>query len=217
MKTLKLLFFILVLTIGCLAQGPVPNYSTYLRQTVDANLNLTQTVVLSGTTTGSCYYTCQTGQCQIPGCDGARHTPTVCNKLGTSGTCTTGPQYDMFVQMDYQTTITSVLTPGVTYQVNDSTSIACSFAGSNFGSGGGPSTVSIHLSAYIFAGLSTGRCAWNPSCTGKCSSPHTTNTNQSGTCYTTGPYKQCFDLVVNGSCWSYRVVCVGQKGPGICD
>jgi hypothetical protein len=76
-------------------------------------------------------------------------------------------------------------------------------------------TFSIRLSAYIFYGLSSGRCAWVPTCAGKCSSPFTTNTFNGG-CYTTGPYRQCFDLLMDGKCWSPRVFCYGKSAPGIC-
>jgi len=93
--------------------------------------------------------------------------------------------------------------------------VTCTIAGLFFSSYPGVHTYSIRLSAYIFNGLSNGRCTWVPTCGGKCSSQHTTNTFE-GLCFTTGPYKQCYDLLQDGICWDYRTFCYGKAAPGIC-
>jgi hypothetical protein len=77
--------------------------------------------------------------------------------------------------------------------------------------------ISIRLSAYIFNGLSNGLCTWVQTCAGACGSPHTTNSDPStGLCFTTGPYKQCYDVLVNRMCTIYRAACYGKSAPGIC-
>ena len=82
---------------------------------------------------------------------------------------------------------------------------------------GGGSGIAIRHSAYKYSGRDRGRCTWTPTCTGTCSSPHTTNPDpETGVCYT-HPFKQCYDLVANGKCESYRIFCYGTDLPGTCD
>lgn len=136
-KALSLLLFVLMAA-ACWAQGPVANYSVYSTHSVNlSTMVLTRTVVVSGTTTGSCYYIGPYGQqMQIPNCSGAIHTPTICNKIGTAGTCTAGPVYAMFAQMSYQTTINTPIKTGVEYAASSVTTIACTAFGGSFGGGG---------------------------------------------------------------------------------
>jgi hypothetical protein len=95
--------------------------------------------------------------------------------------------------------------------------VHCSVAGTVFQTTFPFIGAGFRLSAAEFAGLSGTRCAWLPTCVGTCSTPYTTNTNSSGGCYTTGPYRQCIDFVVANECVLYRVTCFGRKAPGVCD
>lgn len=76
--------------------------------------------------------------------------------------------------------------------------------------------VGYRLSAYGLSYQTMSVCYWSPTCNGTCSQAHTTNTNSSGGCYITGPYKQCLDIIINGSCVDYRTVCAGRVLPGLC-
>lgn len=105
---------------------------------------------------------------------------------------------------------------GGDYTWDAEATVECSIAGLFFDNIYGLHTYSIRLSAYIFNGLSNGRCTWVPTCAGKCSSQNKTNLNQDGLCYETGPYRQCFDLLQDGVCWAYRAFCYGKSAPGTC-
>lgn len=71
-------------------------------------------------------------------------------------------------------------------------------------------------SAYVNVGIENGRCLWEKTCEGKCSSTHTTNTFN-GRCFTfPNGWKQCADLTVAGVCTIYRVICTGIPHPGLC-
>jgi hypothetical protein len=95
--------------------------------------------------------------------------------------------------------------------------VLCSVAGLFFDQILPSVTFSIKLSSYSFYGMSNGLCAWVPTCAGKCSSQHTTPPASDGLCVAPGwNFKQCFDLVKNGQCWSYRTFCYAKQVAGSC-
>lgn len=143
------------------------------------------------------------------------HFPYVTNSIGSVGGTSGGPTFCAECYSSYQTSTDSgPLQQGATVQGQASGEIDCSMAGLIFFTKD-PHTYSIRLSAYIFNGLSNARCTWVPTCAGKCSTQYTTNTFN-GLCYTTGPFRQCFDLLRDGICWGYRAFCYGKSAPGIC-
>jgi hypothetical protein len=106
------------------------------------------------------------------------------------------------------------------YSISGTEQIDCSVAGTGFYTSTSWASVGLWTSAYQFAGVSSGRCAWEPSgagCPGTCGSPHTTPM-VGGACFTPPNFwKQCLDVVFNGQCLSYRVVCLGKPFPGFCN
>src|SRR5438067_5223113 len=93
----KLLALLVILSGTCLATF-TPQYETYTTYSVD-DTYLYQTVVVDGSTTGDCYYTCNCNQygcsqCAIPNCP-ANHTPSINNSLGAAGGWSTGPTQTM--------------------------------------------------------------------------------------------------------------------------
>jgi hypothetical protein len=168
------------------------------------------------TTDGTYIYTSVTVDGSMSGSwpPGTQHTYSAYNVIGSVGgwiSATHGLGYGSVVNNQQVRA-----DDGGAYTWNQEATVECTIAGTFFDDIEPVHTYSIRLSAYIFNGLSNGRCTWVPTCPGKCSSQHTTNTNQYGTCFTTGPYLQCFDLLQDGNCWSYRVFCYGKSSPGIC-
>jgi hypothetical protein len=166
------------------------------------------------TTDGTYIYTSVTVEGSMSCCwpPNTRHTYSAYNKIGSVGgwmSTTAGLGHASVVNNQEINA-----SDGGDYTWDDEATVECTIAGLFF-QFYDLHTYSIRLSAYIFNGLSNGRCTWVPSCAGKCSSQHTTNTF-GGVCYTTGPYKQCFDLLQDGVCWDYRTFCYGKAVPGIC-
>ncbi len=172
------------------------------------------------------YVTTQ-GYTQAPPMPGVYHTPYANDELDDSFGAVlakngaVGPDVCPSCQAYVQTGLTfslpySTNTPSLDFRERSDGEVFCSslngYLWSNFEI---MHTFSIRLSAYIFNGLSSGRCTWVPTCAGACSSQYTTNTFD-GICYTTGPYRQCFDLLKDGKCWVYRAFCYGKAAPGIC-
>lgn len=227
MRRLAVVCFMLLLSHVADSQM-TPQYDMYTSYALDANLNLSQTIVVEGytsTPTGSCnttccqgspyppYYTCWS--CPIPGCSGSTHTPRIHNVLGSAGGWSTGPAYNPFAYMTYQTTTQYHMTEGQEVDAAVEGYVDCSVVGTFF-SGFDFPRFGIRDSSYVYAGLSNGRCSWIPTCTGTCSSPHTTNTFE-GRCFSgTNYYKACWDLTKNGQCWVYRILCLGTPVPGAC-
>lgn len=124
-----------------------PAYTLYQSFVFDsANNTLTQTVSIQGTTLGSCttpccrstpyppYYTCP--GCPIPGCAGAIHTANIRNKIGTVGGETVGPAVPAFGYINYSTSVTATLTPGVISQGDGNGCVSCSVIGTFWCLGG---------------------------------------------------------------------------------
>lgn len=138
-----------------------PNYDTYTTLSLDENFNVYQTVVVEGSTTGSCYfyYTCgPNGQrCQgtYPNCVGAVHTPKINNVIGAIGGWTTGPAAYPFSYLSYQTTNSVNLQPGQTAQSTVEGDVTCSSLGSILAISSSW-TVSIKVATYAFTAPSPG-------------------------------------------------------------
>jgi hypothetical protein len=146
--------------------------------------------------------------------DTGTHQASSLNYLGTVGGWQSTAPLCIYCYISDQNNQHIVAATNTTYTFNSGGQVYCTAGGnvySTFSSVG----ISLKLSAYIFNGLSTGRCTWIQTCTGKCSSPHTTSTF-GGVCWTNGPWKQCFDITINGNCWDYRSFCYTKTGPGIC-
>jgi hypothetical protein len=185
-----------------------PSYSTYTTISVDQNNNLYSTVVVEGSAIIH-----PSPYCNI---SGTTHRGQVYNQLGSTGGTVFGPFVSPSGYISVSNPQVIVGVPGVVYTNTTEADILCSGVGTIFNGGGRIfHRYGIQLSAYIFNGLSTGRCTWVPTCAGKCSSPHTTNTFD-GVRWTNGPYKQCADLTRDGACWDYRPLCYGKSAPGIC-
>ena len=87
----------------------------------------------------------------------------------------------------------------------------------NDGATGSSQLIAIKDSAYRFSMILNGRCLWEKTCTGKCSVDGYTTNMFNGQCYTPpNIYRQCADLVVNGSCFIKRIDCYGLSQAGIC-
>lgn len=147
----------------------------------------------------------------------ATHTPSAYNVVNGVGGWASGTSQCVTCYLSEQGDVDSgPVTLELPTGFSSSGEVICSMGGVIFFPPPTTHTYSIKLSAYIFNGLSSGRCTWVPTCAGKCSSQHTTNTNAAGGCFTTGPYKQCFDLLQDGKCWDPRTFCYGKSAPGIC-
>ncbi len=191
------------------------NFASYDSATVSQASETTAHIITSVSFQGSAYM--DTSGWTDPGCfqQTASHTPYVGNVIAGQGYISAEPQTCPSCYISVQSNQDSgLVNVGQDYTWNESGSVQCSIVGELW-SFSAMFTLSIRLSAYIFNGLSGGLCTWVPTCAGKCSSQHTTNT-LGGVCFTDGPYKQCFDLLKNGVCWSYRVFCYGKAAPGIC-
>ncbi len=192
------------------------NYAVYTSESYDGN-NLFTSVLTDGSASmtiggGNCGPGYQIMQNQI---NSATHTPSAYNVIGGTGGWGTGSSGCVNCYLSYQNNQSIAATPGTDYQFQEGGQVYCSVGGTIFSLPITVHTYSIRLSAYIFNGLSNGRCTWVPTCAGKCSTQYTTNT-VNGICYTTGPFRQCFDILQDGVCWDYRTFCYGKPGPGIC-
>lgn len=155
--TTAILMWLVMLPLVALGQM-TPHYDSYTAYSVDANLNISQTVVVEGytsTATGSCnttccqgmayppYYTCWS--CPIPGCAGSTHTPKIYNVIGGVGGWSTGPAWNPFAYGSYQTTSTYHATPPQTISATTEADVICSVVGGIFSGGGGGFDVDIDL------------------------------------------------------------------------
>jgi hypothetical protein len=214
MKLLWLFFIIgtiLLIPAPTLAQGcqgvMSPQYSSYDSESYD-NTNLYVNETVDGYTT--------IGNTEFCNISGTTHHAWVNNTLNGKGGWQAGPYVAPASYISFTNSQFIPAHPGVNYSNTIQAEVLCSAVGDIFGT---PSSVfgyAIHLSAYIFSGLSNGRCTWTPTCAGACSSQHTTNTNSGGGCFTTGPYIQCADVTKDGKCWDYRTICYGKSAPGLC-
>jgi hypothetical protein len=189
----------------CLHPNFTLNYEDYANVSTDGTYLYTSVITDGSASMG--YYP---AYCGTP-----MHTPKAYNMIGGVGGWGGGPAGCATCYISYQNNQSIAATQGTDYEFDWTGEVDCSMGGIIFNPPITVHTYSIRLSAYIFAGLSGGRCAWVPSCAGKCSSQYTTNTFD-GVCFTTGPYKQCFDILQDGVCWDYRTFCYGKTAPGIC-
>jgi hypothetical protein len=107
-----LMLFMSVFAGTCLADYS-PLYELYATQDMDSNLNISQTVILDGTTTGDCYR----GFVWISNCP-SDHVPNIQNSIsgvGGYGGWYEGPSQSMFDYISFQTTTTIAGTPGAEY------------------------------------------------------------------------------------------------------
>lgn len=140
-------------------QQMTPQYDSYATYSMDANLNISQTVVLEGTATGSCYVTVVCGpngqQCTYPiaACSNATHTPSITNVVGSAGGTSYAAAVNAFSYISYQTTTTVPWSPGAA-DVNYSwgTNISCSFSGGStfFSSSGNPGRIGARVTTYSY-------------------------------------------------------------------
>lgn len=139
---MKIFSFLLVviLAMACGSQAQMyARYDTYATYSLDANNNVYQTVVVEGTTTGSCCFeACSGGNCCNSACFSAIHTPKIYNVVGGAGGWSTGPGIGPFAYMSYQTTTTVQANPGQTVQASWEGDVFCSAIGQILGVGGNP-------------------------------------------------------------------------------
>jgi len=107
-KKTMLILFLLVFAGTCMADYS-PQYGSYFATTMDADGNVTQTVVVDGTTTGDCYL--NGGTYYIPNCP-AEHSIDGYNALGSVGGVLNGPYGDMFSYFSYQSDVTAYIPDG---------------------------------------------------------------------------------------------------------
>jgi len=188
------------------AWAMTPQYSAYVNYAADMS-HIYATALVDGSTL-----------CD-PNCPpGAMHTGKVYLQLGnTGGGWVNGQTVTAPTYLSVSNSRTLDVDPGDTYDESDTEDVTCSIVGAFFQEGG-IETVGIRLSAYVSAGMSGTRCVWSETCNGTCSTPFTTNT-VNGQCFTPpNQYRQCVDLVLNGNyCFIYRLYCIGQGVPGVCD
>ncbi len=140
----SILFSLMICLAGYCWGQMTPQYDSYVTYSADSNNNFYQTIVVEGTTTGSCnttccqgspyppYYTCWS--CPIQGCSTAVHTGTITNVVNGVGGTTTSPSYNPFSYMSYQTTTSVLIPPGGQVSNSCGTSVSCSVAGQFFAS-----------------------------------------------------------------------------------
>lgn len=207
-----LLVFATAAALSALGQGcgvdMVRNYAAYQSFSSDGS-NIYTSVLVDGSATCTPTPSCP--------CGTATHTPKAYNKIASNGGWGTGSPGCVNCYLSYENDQSTPASPGVTYQFNGEAQIICSIAGVFYDqlfSGG----LAIHMSAYKFAGVSSGRCAWSPTCTGKCTASGYTTNMDNGKCYSgLNIYRQCYDLTYSGKCVDYRTFCLGQPGDGICN
>lgn len=203
-----------------MAQTMMPHYSSYSASSFDpVSSKITTTVTVQGNTTfnDSCTY-----------CYSAYHTAKALNQISRQDTYAViagGLQIVGNVQPpSQQINGTSYVTfnpfdsdsgPGP-WEFAAQGSVRCTVAGDIWIAAKIFTFFAIRDSSYVFLGLSGGRCSWSPTCTGTCSSAHTTNT-VNGQCYSDNNYyKLCDDLLRDGQCWYPRAYCLGSIAPGPC-
>ena len=129
MKTAILLgVFLLAFAGQCLATFTA-QYESYATVSMDGDMNIYQTVIADGTTSGDCYHPCNCGQygcsqCPIPNCP-ADHTPSVYNVIGGVGGWSTGSTETMFAYTSFQSTTSIVGQEGVDYETFTQGRILC--------------------------------------------------------------------------------------------
>jgi hypothetical protein len=122
---------------GCCCGQMIPQYDSYATYSSDSHNNFYQTIVVEGTTTGSCYYTCgpNNQQCQFSWCYTAMHTPKINNVINGVGGWTTGPGVSPFSYISFQTTTSVQIPPGGQSLVYWEADVSCSGSGQIFASG----------------------------------------------------------------------------------
>ena len=153
MKKVSLVIVCLLCAGTCLGQM-ASDYDSYETYSLDDNYNVYQTVVVDGTTTGSCYYWYGCGphgqMCQgtWPNCLTALHTPGITNVIGGNGGSTTGTATNPFSYMSYQTTNSVQLQPGQSTSASIQGSVTCSTIGSFFAGPWKTPTISLRTAVY---------------------------------------------------------------------
>lgn len=135
--TILLASLVLIFAGQCAAQWSY-SYDSYVTETpLDSNGKLSQTVLVDGTTYGSC--TTNNGTYWFPNCP-AYHQPGIHNVLGNGGGNYPGPSQDMFDYISYQQTVTIAATAGQAYTTQTEANVYCSAGGDiwDTGNGGGP-------------------------------------------------------------------------------
>ncbi len=122
MRILALVLCVLAFGRICLA-GYSPQYDSYVTQAEDSYGNISQTVLVDGTTTGDCWL--NGGTYYIPNCP-SNHDPGVTNTIGGVNGSGWGPSQDMFSYISYQTTVTIASTAGQSYQTSSEAEVYCS-------------------------------------------------------------------------------------------
>jgi hypothetical protein len=90
------------------AKVPSP-YASYVSYTIDGNRNITQTVIVDGTTTGDCWLN---GGYWIPNCP-AQHYIDGYNSVNGVGGYFAGPGGDMFSYLSYESDVIAPLPPEI--------------------------------------------------------------------------------------------------------
>lgn len=134
MKSLLLMPLVLAVSASCWGQM-TPHYDTYTAYSLDSSLNIYQTVVVEGYTSGSCFYTCgpNNQQCEFSWCSTATHTPQIYNVIGGSGGWSSGPASSPFSYMSYQTTALAQAQQGQVLDAKTAGNIICSVLGTLVG------------------------------------------------------------------------------------
>lgn len=192
------------------------NYSSYVQYGADAT-HIYATAVVDGSAT------CNNTHIQSLNCSAIYHQGKVYLAVGN----TSGWVYGAQVNPNNYISVTNAKTLddptyGTDYAVNSDEEVFCSGVGGLVFFQGPFNTARISESAYISLGYYPvgGVCSWGDTCQGTCTADFgfTTNANSQGTCYTApNRYRQCYDLVVNGSCFLSRVICYGTSAPGVCN
>lgn len=102
MKITILVSFLLSFAGTCMADYS-PNYSAYSSWSIDDSGNLTQSVIIDGTTDGDCWM--NGGTYWIPGCP-AQHSVQMTNSLNGVSSGRGGPSQDMFSYISYEDDVT---------------------------------------------------------------------------------------------------------------
>jgi hypothetical protein len=225
------LVIVFLLQVEVIAQQMTPNYEMYVNYSIDENDVISKTVVVDGTTVGSCTttytYICgpnnqtctrtETSQA----CLNAVHTPTISNFIDSQGSTATGPAVPGFSYLSFQTTTEVAGQVDGEYNADSTASVFCSVAGQLYRSGL-TDLLSIRETYYGPKAITTpgGGCVYTslacinsqPTCTSALFSAMVVSpTTISCPDYAVGHY-----LVVGGAAC---IVGVGRpaSGPGICN